>query len=169
MYKDGDINTVSAVCFTGHRSIGREYAYRIPTALKRVVEGLIERGAKRVRAGGAVGFDMIAALCILELKQKHSQISLELVLPCKTQTRGWEEASVNVYNYILRHADKVEYVSDEFTSRCMHERNRMLVDESQVCVAFCAHSGGGSAYTFGYALKKGLEVINIYDIIKNIT
>ena len=59
----------------------------------------------------------------------------------------------------------VEYVQESYTSGCMHERNRRLVDSAELCVAYCEHSGGGTAYTVAYALKNEKELINIADLI----
>ena len=49
-------------CFTGHRNIAYEDALRLPALLDRVLVELIERGATAFRAGGAIGFDTVAAL-----------------------------------------------------------------------------------------------------------
>ena len=152
---------INAVCFTGHRSIPRQDALYIPGKLKKKLEELIDRGAYRFRAGGAVGFDTVAALCVLELKEKYPHIKLELILPCRDQTRNWGDNDKRIYNYILSKASTVEYITDTYTGWCMHERNRRLVNESQVCLAYLTHGGGGTAYTFGFALEQGLEVINI--------
>lgn len=152
---------IEAVCFTGHRFIRRNNALAIPTKLKRDLESLIERGAFRFRAGGAIGFDTVAALCVLELREKYPHIKLELVLPCRDQTKGWSTQERQVYDYILSQASSVEYVTDHYTTWCMHERNRRLVNDSQVCIAYLTESRGGTAYTYSYALNKGLEVINI--------
>ena len=157
---------INTVCFTGHRNIPREYAFMLPKALKHEIEKLINRGACTFRAGGAIGFDTVAALCVLELKEKYPHIELELILPCKDQTRGWNDLSIKTYEYILASADRTEYVSDYFTSWCMHERNRRLVRGSQVCLAYLSHSGGGAAYTFAFALENGLEVINVFEKIR---
>jgi len=166
MIMNNSDSEIITVCFTGHRSIPKECAFLLPGLLKREIEKLIARGARKFRAGGAIGFDTVAALCVLELKEKYPQIELDLILPCKDQTRGWNELSVKTYEYIIASADRVEYVSEQFTSWCMHERNRRLVRGSQVCVAYLAHSGGGTAYTYAFALENGLEVINAYDILK---
>lgn len=152
---------IETVCFTGHRFIRKSNALMIPTRLKGVLEDLIGKGARRFRAGGAMGFDTVAALCILELKEKYPEIKLELVLPCRDQSASWNEYEKQVYNYILSQANSVEYITDAYANWCMHERNRRLVNESQVCIAYLTESHGGTAYTFNYALKKGLEVINI--------
>ena len=41
------------------------------------------------------------------------------------------------------------------------QKNRHLVDNSSVCVAYLTQSGGGTAYTVEYANKHGLKIINI--------
>ena len=152
---------IETVCFTGHRHIERSDAFSIPTRLKAILTELISGGAKRVRAGGAIGFDTGAALCVIELKESYPDISLELVLPCRDQTKSWEERDRIVYDYILSQASSVEYVTEHYTPWCMHERNRRLVNESQACIAYLKQSKGGTAYTYSYALQKNLEVINL--------
>ena len=39
---------------------------------------------------GTLGFDTLAAQCVLSLKNQHPHIKLILVLPCITQTKGLE-------------------------------------------------------------------------------
>lgn len=157
--------TIETVCFTGHREIEAPASYLIPQKLKDVIRKLAAHGARRFLAGGAMGFDTVAALCVLELKKELPDISLELILPCRDQARTWNDRNRDLYNAILSYADRVEYLHDRYTSSCMHDRNRRLVDLCDVCVSYCIHSGGGSAYTMSYALSQGKEVINIADLI----
>ena len=161
-----DERKITTVCFTGHRDIPTSLACRIPTALKNRLRRYIMQGAYRFRVGGAIGFDTVVELCVLELKEEFPHIELELVIPCPNQTRGWSIEMKRVYNYILSRANRVECVSDRYTSHCMHDRNRRLVDESQVCIAFLQKNYGGTAYTYAYALRRGIEVVNLYDEIK---
>ncbi len=160
------INTekITTVCFTGHRKIDKPAAFYIPTKLKKAVEELIAKGASHFKCGGALGFDTVAALCILELKDKYPNIMLDLVLPCKDQSNIWGEQDKRVYRHILANASSIEYVTDRYNSHCMYERNRRLVNGSQVCICYVGKSSGGSAYTMGYAIKEGLEIINLFDI-----
>lgn len=161
-----DNTKISTVCFTGHRYIDKKSAFKIPTLLKKHLRRYIEGGAYRFRVGGAMGFDTVAALCVLELSSEYPHLELELVIPCPEQTRGWSDECRRVYNYIMKRATKVECVSDRYTSHCMYDRNRRLVDESQACIAFLQRNEGGTAYTYAYALKQGIEVINLYDEIR---
>ena len=152
-------------CFTGHRSIDTARSPSISCTLNGVVQSLINHGATDFYTGGALGFDTLAALTVLRLRHICPNIRLHLILPCKTQTKMWSERDKFVYEQILLSADSVEYVQESYTSGCMHERNRRLVDNAELCVAYCEHSGGGTAYTVAYALKNEKELINIADLI----
>ena len=160
-----EFNTVTRVCFTGHRSIEPEKACSIFNALSQMLHALIRHGATHFYAGGALGFDTIAALTVLRLKKTYPHIKLCLILPCKNQTKMWGDSDRAIYESILANADSVAYVSDTYTSQCMHERNRRLVDSTDFCIAFCEHNGGGTAYTMAYALKSEKELVNLSDFI----
>ncbi len=152
------------VCFTGHRSVSDAEYSQLNTYLTQTVEAQIQNGATVFRTGGALGFDTMAALCVLSLRRRYPHIRLELVLPCPSQTEQWSNADVCLYNQILAQADSHRYVSQLYFSGVLQMRNRALVDGADVCIAYLRTShGGGAAYTAAYALKKGLELINLAD------
>ena len=148
-------------CFTGHRKLDPTRLEELSAVLDRVLDGLIREGVTTFRTGGAMGFDTLAALKILDRKANDPRLVLELCLPCRDQTRGWEDIHQGYYDNILQRADRVRYVGEYYTKTCMKERNRMLVDGSRFCVALCTKSVGGSAYTLRYAESRGLRVINL--------
>ena len=152
-------------CFTGHRDIPSGANQRIFTKTEEVVESLIKKGYLYFGAGGALGFDTIAAFAVLKLKEPYPDVRLILVLPCLAQTRGWSREDVEIYEDIKSKADKVVYTSQEYTRGCMHKRNRHLVDNSSACIAYLTESKGGTAYTVDYAEKHGLTVFNIAELI----
>ena len=151
------------VCLTGHRHIPVQHALVLPGLLERHMLALIDRGAVEFRAGGAVGYDMVATLKLIEIKERMPHIRLCLCLPCRDQTRGWDEAGRRAYQYILAHADEISYTVDTYTPSCMLARDRQLVEGSDVCLAYCTKNKGGSFYTCSYALKHDLELINLAD------
>lgn len=155
--------SVRTVCFTGHRQIAVEDALRLPTLLETVIRELYDRGARVFRAGGAMGFDTVAALKVLDMQASLPGLELELILPCRDQTNRWDEASIRTYRYILSAATRHCFLFDRYVDGCMLERDRRLVQGSQVCVAFCTRSRGGTAYTCALALRQRLEFINLYD------
>ena len=148
-------------CFTGHRSLSGEEKMKAAVRLRRVIEEQIKAGIVFYGAGGAWGFDTLAALIVLDMKKEYPQLRLILVLPCENQTRGWHSEDIAVYEDIKRRSDKVVYVSREYTPDCMHQRNRHLVDHSGTCICYLTRSTGGTAYTVDYARRRGLRIINV--------
>ncbi len=148
-------------CFTGHRNIPPEAWPALSQRLEAAVERLIGEGYRRFAAGGALGFDTMAAGAVLRLRKKYPQIRLILVLPCPSQADRWPAADIAVYRRILRQADQVVYTSQCYTRGCMFLRNRRLVDLSSVCLCYRTSPTGGTAYTVRYAQSQGLRVENL--------
>ena len=135
------------------------------SALLKTIEQKITEGYTVFCAGGALGFDTMAALAVLKLKDKHRKIKLHLYLPCRDQAKKWSSYDRGIYEYITEKSDKVVYISENYTPFCMMERNRALVDNSSVCIAYCTQTRGGTAYTVSYAMDNDVPVINIAHII----
>lgn len=152
---------MSCCCFTGHRVIAREETPSLLTRLDRTLAALYERGVREFRTGGALGFDLIVALRVLHFREAHPDCKLRLILPCRDQAAKWKEQDRLTYEWILEKADEVTVLFESYTPTCMHARNRALVDGSDVCVAFLKRNHGGTLYTYTYAMKKGLELINL--------
>ena len=168
--KGGDVveeNQGLACCFTGHRKICAAHMRQMSDLLDRVLESLIGRNITEFRTGGAIGFDTVAALKVLEKRERYPHIRLHLYLPCRDQTYGWDEGSRRAYAYILSHADEVTCLREAYVQGCMLERNRKMVEGSHCCVGYCTSEQGGSAYTLRYAEKNGLRVINIAALMQS--
>ena len=149
-------------CFTGHRSLSHaELKFLVPE-LKKTIRALAAEGYTIFRSGGALGFDTIAALSVLDLK-KELDIQLEIYIPCRDQDKMWPEKDKKYYRYILASADRCYCLSEYYTPSCMHNRNRKMVDGSDACIAFCKQNSGGTAYTVIYALKNNVRLINLAD------
>ncbi len=157
--------TIHTVCFTGHRDIIAPHATRLPAMLDARIRALIGRGAREFRAGGALGFDMLAALKLLEVRDTLPELAVRLVLrlPCRDQASRWDEPSRRAYQYVLDRADEIHYTANRYTSTCMLERDRALVDGSDVCIAYCVKNRGGAFYTCSYALRRDVALINLAD------
>lgn len=158
--------TLRVACFTGHRDIPDNEITQVPALLEWVIRKLYERGVREFRTGGAWGFDTAAAIQVLHMKQVYADIRLTLILPCADQTGRWKPQMKTVYERIKGAADEVRVLYERYTPWCMRERDRELVNGSDVCVAYCARSSGGTAYTVSYAMEHGVRVINLYERIK---
>lgn len=153
------------VCFTGHRTIRQEDALVLPGLLEQEILRLYAGGARQFRTGGAQGFDTVAALKILELREMYPDMQLCLFLPFPEQDARWSEVARRTYRYVLERADEVHYVREHYTKLCFFERNRQLVQGSNFCIAYCVSSDSGTGYTFRQALKEGLTVLNLCDLL----
>lgn len=150
-------------CFTGHRTIDPEVAPRLTKLLDERLEALAAEGFTEFRAGGARGFDTLAALRVLALQERHPQCKLHLLLPCRDQTKFWRVGDQALFDDILSKAASYRYLADQYTPTCMYARNRALVDGSDLCVAYLIENRGGTLYTCSYALKNKVELINLAD------
>lgn len=155
------MNRENGCCFTGHRVIPQKDYYRVMFLLRQAVENKIKEGYSDFYAGGALGFDTLAAQTVLRLKMIYKDIRLHLLLPCENQADKWPRQDRQVYEKIIKDSDSVTYISKEYTPYCMNQRNRALVDNACYCIAYCTQPEGGSAYTIGYAMDQNIPVDNI--------
>ena len=146
--------------FAGHRKLPAD-TEQISVALEKELTSLIESGYRFFGAGGATGFDMVAALSVLKLQERHPHVRLILVLPHRAQAKRWNKKDTAMYDDIKSRADKVVYISDEFTRDCVYRRNRHLINWSSVCICYLSREDSGTEKTVRFARKEGLQVINI--------
>lgn len=152
-------------CLTGHRLIRRELIPEIETALESVIEKLVAQGIIHFGCGGAIGFDVIAGYTVLRMKKRYPQIRLIMVLPCREQDAKWNLADREKYKRLLEAADKTVYIQAAYDDQCMQKRNRHLVDNSGVCIAYLTNGRSGTGYTVRYAAARGREIINIAEML----
>ena len=157
--------TKSVCAFSGHRQINISHGGLLPAKLSEVLDALIESGVTRFLSGGAMGFDLIAADAVLTKRDEGADISLSMYLPCLNQSDRWGTAMRHEYSRILSLADEVIYISKEYTRFCMHERNRRMVDDSEILLCYLTREVGGTANTKEYAQAHQRKIINIEDLL----
>jgi len=158
-----NVKKQQTVCFAGHRQIKAATA-EVEVRLTKVVAELAQAGYLYFSAGGARGFDALAAEVILMLKKQYPKIHLILVLPFDRQyehEQNWTQAEIEQYNRLKAQASKVIILSSEYSLGVYYRRNRYLVDNSSICIAYMTKRNSGTSYTVNYAIAKRLQVINI--------
>lgn len=152
-----------ACCFTGHRDIVKGTKRALAMELLKCIDGLVaERGIRDFYVGGAVGFDALAAKAVIHLrKTKYPQLRLHLTVPFEGHYLGWSEEKQREYIEIREAADEYLAISLRPSKSAFLARNRFMVDQSEICVAYIRHDGGGSEYTAAYARRNGKDIIRI--------
>lgn len=150
--------------FTGHRNAPSNTFIISKTGS--VITDLIKEGVTDFYAGGAVGWDTICARLVLSLKEKYPQIKLHLVLPCppEQQTLKWNDMQKKEYNMILRQADRIDIVSDNYGKDCMKKRNSRLVELGDICICYYNENDfrSGTGQTVRMAQKADKKIINMF-------
>lgn len=143
--------------FTGHRKLERDFDYNL---LDKVIFNLLVGGTENFYCGMAYGFDLAAAESLLQYKEQF-KFNLIACVPCPEQHSTFSQKNKEKYFKILEKCDEVKILSDEYYDGCMFARDRYLVDNCDVLVAYKRHERGGASYTVNYANKKSVNVIEL--------
>lgn len=154
---------MTTCAFTGHRNIKYGHKAGLVHLLSVAVSAAYDKGCRRFIAGGAVGFDTLAAREVLRFRISHPDVSLILFLPCFDQDAGWGERQRDSFEYILSQADEVKYISETYDRECMKRRNQAMAEECDMMIAYVGHQRSGSSQTLRFATSLGKECINLYD------
>lgn len=153
--------------FTGHRKLPTGRLEQIEDILRNKIISLIEnKGVEDFIAGGALGFDTLAAKTVINLKEEYPSIKLHLYFPCFGQSKLWTPRDKYTWHIIMSRADDYRYITEgEYFNGCMQKRNYKMADDSAYGIAYCAMAKSGTGMTMHYAEEKGLEIYNIADEI----
>ena len=165
-----DIFNQHIICFTGPRPQHLPWRFNeynkdcilLKNKIEQYITNSINSGFDYFISGMALGFDTYCAEAVLKLKKQYPNIKLECAIPNEKQCEKWSEQAKNRYFYILEQADKVTYIDKEFSMTSIHTRNKYMVDNSDVVIAYnVGEICKGTTETINYANKKNKIVINI--------
>ena len=111
--------------------------------------------------GMAEGCDIFFGEAVAALRRCRPDVTLEAAVPCPEQDLRWSAGSTERYDRLLSECDKLTVVSPRYSPECMMRRNRYMVDRSGVVIAVFNGSRGGTFNTLRYAVRCGLEIIEI--------
>lgn len=151
-----DFDILTTCSFTGHRILKKDFNSE---KLFNVIEKIIESGYRTFLVGMAWGFDLKVFETLLNFKNKN--IDIIACVPCENQERYFKNSEKEKYLEYLKKADKVVYVSDKYFDGCMQKRNRYIVDNSSILVAYLYSNMGGTKNAVSYAQKQGKNIIYI--------
>lgn len=149
------MSTENTCSFTGHRNIKSPNDLGL---LKSFIESFIKEGYDTFLDGMAIGFDMIAAEAVISLMESYPHIKLIACVPCPGQDRYYSEEEKVRYAAILEKCTEVKVVCSHYYKGCMLTRDRYMVDNCSVVIAYNRGEKGGTSYTLGYAAQKKKKI-----------
>jgi len=155
--------------FTGHRASklpwkGDESDSRCIALKERIfdaVESVYKSGVTHFLCGMATGGDMYFCEAVFELREEYADVSIEAAIPYEGQSNKWDEGTRHRYERLISECDYQTVVQKNYTPDCMMRRNRYMVDNASVLIAAYDGRPGGTMSTILYAIRSGLEIIEI--------
>ena len=149
--------TTKSCCFFGHRDADAG----IQSMLYAVAEKHITQyKGTTFYVGGYGDFDRMSVCILHELKQKYPHI--ETIFVVAYLPTGKElEYDRHLYSETL-YPEGLETVPRRFA---VTHRNRWMVEHSDYLIAYVRKGYGCARTAMRFALKKGKQVINLYDCI----
>lgn len=163
--------------FTGHRPKFFPWGYdesdprciELKELFSQQIRLLVNRGYTDFLSGMALGVDIWAAQAVLTLREKHQKLKLHCILPCVGQEKSWDAETKALYYSIIKQADSRVYASRTYYKGCMLDRNRFMVDHSNLLFAvYSGISRSGTASTVNYARNQGREILILDPLTQNI-
>lgn len=150
-----------ACFFTGHRKISCDESLLV-SYLREEILDQINGGATVFIAGGALGFDTLAAEQVIDMREDYDFIRLLLYLPCTDQDEDWNDDEKLRFEKIKAAADEIRYITPgEYKVGCMKKRNRAMVENADCGISYSVRKVSGTSQTIKMAQEKGIQVINI--------
>ena len=161
--------TIPTCAFTGHRIEKLPWGeneddprcLRLKQELADAAEAVYRGGVRHYLCGMATGCDMYFCETVLALRSEHPDVTIEAAIPWEGQSAGWSGALRRRYDRLVTECDYHTLVCHSYTPDCLMRRNRYMVDNATVLIAAYGGKPGGTMNTLLYAMRQGLEVIQI--------
>ena len=159
----------SACCFTGHRpgklpwrgDEGDARCLALKRAIAAAAEAAYEEGYRHFLCGMAQGCDLYFCEAVLALRSRRRDVTVEAAIPCPSQAVGWSASQRARHEALVAACDFETLVSQRYTPSCMQRRDRYMVDHASLLIAAFDGSPGGTRYTVEYAMRRGLDIVDL--------
>jgi uncharacterized phage-like protein YoqJ len=148
----------TSIAISGHRFLPKDFDKSL---VEKKLRLLIEKNFDVFLVGMAIGFDTVCFQILEKLREEYKNISIIACVPCRDQDALFNKAQKKEYKRMLENADEVVYISEKYTDKCMHERNKFMVDNSSALFYYLNTNYGGTAKTVKYALLKGRPILEV--------
>lgn len=151
-------------CFTGHRPNKLDYSEsEIKLLLEKAIDNAISDGYVTFITGMAEGVDIWTAEIVLKKKKENKDVHLICAVPHPGFEKRRSEYETERYEDIIKNADYVTTISDNYYRACYQKRNIWMVNHSSLVIAVFNGTASGTKNTVDYARKIGVRVVNVLE------
>lgn len=144
--------------FTGHRNF--DYYNEIRSLERAVESAIINDDVDTFYNGMARGFDLAAAQTVIQLKRRY-KIKLIACVPFYGQKETLNAFDRKIYEEVLEHCNEIIVLSQDYYPGCMYKRNRYMVNNCDMVIAYYRGKRGGTQYTVKYAEEQQKKIVYI--------
>ena len=160
----------STTCaFTGHREPklpwrGDENDSRcllLKQSMYDAAEAVYQSGIRHFICGMATGCDTYFCEAVMLLRESREDVTIECAIPWEGQSEHWTPEQRKRYDRLTSECDYRTVLQRDYTDNCYSRRNRYMVDSASVLIAAYDGRQGGTRSTILYAIRQGLQVIEL--------
>lgn len=107
------------------------------------------------------GAGIATALAALELKEQGDDIELECLIPCKNYEGKRNDKEKEIYSSILKKADNVKYLAEQYSSGCIIKTTKASIDEANVILMIFKTKNKYYKEYLDYAHTKEVQELNV--------
>ena len=160
-------------CFSGQRPEKlTEDEASVKAWLREQIDAAISSGYTTFISGCAMGVDIWAGQIVLSIRDEEkkrtgsSALHLITATPWPGFASRWASDWQGQYNDLLKNADLVVNVCQNYHDGVFQARNEWMVDHSSRLIAYFNGAPGGTRNTVEYAEKKGIEIVRNHPVPK---
>ena len=146
-------------CFAGHRpqKLTRPVD-DIKVDLENEILNSIKEGYTTFITGMAYGTDIWAGNIVVRLKDRFPELKLIAAVPFPGFADKWTDEWQQKFEKLLKSADFVKIVSEDYSKDAYQARNEWMVNHSSRVIAVYNGKAGGTRNTIQYAWKNHVPV-----------
>ncbi len=139
-------------CFFGHKDAPSSVYDKLEEAIEKII---VDRGVTSFLVGNQGQFDSMALKALRQMKEKYPYISYNVVLAYMPA----EKEEWNPYEFgETMLPEGIEIIHPRYA---ISWRNKWMVNEADIVIAYITHSWGGAAQYVEKARKKEKPIINL--------
>lgn len=156
-------------CFAGYRPhrydfslLGNDPQYlKLVNNITETTKKSYSEGYRNFIFGGAMGFDLLSAEIVINLRDQLPELKVICMLPFENQAKRFSKPWLDKYRFVLENCDRITYTSAEYTVNCCSERSEKMLNSSSRLITYFDGKDGGTARSVALAQYSKMDIVNL--------